>query len=91
MHSTSSVEPTPNETLQARRASLAVGVAPPVVLLALIAVVAGLIEPGTGLLCFVAGISWTVYEMYRYLKLVDSAPEPQREPGYEPEDWHHAR
>lgn len=74
MHTVSS-PPTPRETLQARRASLAVGVAPPTVLLALIAVVAGLIEPDTGLLLFVAGISWTVYEMFRYLKLVDAAVE----------------
>lgn len=76
MHTTS-VEPTPRETQQARRASLAVGVAPPTVLLALLAVVAGLIEPDTGLLLFVACISWTVYEMYRYLKLVDAAIEPE--------------
>lgn len=82
MH-TSSSEPTARETLQARRASLAVGVAPPAVLLALIAVVAGLIEPGTGLLLFVAGIAWTVYEMHRYLVLVDT--------GSEPEDLHEAR
>lgn len=82
MHTTS-FEPTPRETLQARRASLAVGVAPPAVLLALIAVVAGLIEPDTGLLLFVAGIAWTVYEMHRYLQLV--------EPGSEPDDLHNAR
>ena len=74
---TSSLDPTPRETHQARRASLAVGVAPPAVLLALIAVVAGLIEPDTGLLLFVAGVSWTVYEMYRYLQLVDDVAEPE--------------
>jgi len=74
---TSSFEPNSRETQQARRASLAVGVAPPGVLLALIAVVAGLIEPDTGLLLFVAGISWTVYEMYRYLQLVDDVAEPE--------------
>ena len=73
----SSFEPTSRETLQARRASLAVGVAPPTVLLALIAVVAGVIEPDTGLLLFVAGIAWTVYEMHRYLRLVDVATEPE--------------
>ncbi len=72
---TSSFEPSPRETQQARRASLAVGVAPPGVLLALIAVVAGLIEPDTGLLLFVTGIAWTVYEMYRYLQLVEDATE----------------
>lgn len=72
---TAFLEPTARETLQARRASLAVGVAPPTVLLALMAVVAGLIEPDTGLLLFVAGISWTVYEMYRYMKLVDTVTE----------------
>ena len=59
---------------------MAVGVAPPTVLLALIAVVAGLIEPGTGLLLFVAGMAWVVYEMYRYQQLVDV--------GIEPDDWH---
>jgi hypothetical protein len=80
-------EPTPRETLQARRASLAVGVAPPTVLLALLAVVAGLIEPDTGLLLFVAGIAWTAYEMYRYLKLVDTAAMP----GDEPEDRYDVR
>jgi len=73
----SSLDPTRRETHQARRASLAVAVAPPTVLLALIAVVAGLIEPDTGLLLFVAGISWTVYEMYRYLQLVDDVAEPE--------------
>jgi hypothetical protein len=68
-------EASPLEAQQARRASLAVGLAPPLVLLALLAVVAGLIEPGTGLLCFVAGIAWTVYEMTRYLQAVDTPDE----------------
>ena len=76
---TSSLEPTPRETQQARRASVAVGVAPPTVLLALIGVVAGLIEPDTGLLLFVAGMAWVVYEMFRYLQLVEAAIDP--------EDW----
>lgn len=70
-----SPEASPREAQQARRASLAVGLAPPLVLLALLAVVAGLIEPGTGLLCFVAGIAWTVYEMARYLQAVEVPDE----------------
>lgn len=71
MHTTRLVEPSPREMRQARRASLAVGLAPTLVLLGLIAVVAGLIEPATGLLLFVTGVAWTVYEMYRYLQMVD--------------------
>lgn len=80
MHSTL-LEPTPRETMQARRTAVAVGTAPPAVLLALLAVVGGLIEPDTGLLLFVAGIAWTVYEMHRYLQLVDTVAEPDDLPG----------
>ncbi len=82
-----SFEPSSRETQQARRASLAVGVAPPTVLLSLLAVVAGWIEPDTGLLLFVTGVAWTVYEMHRYLRLVDTAIEPE----VRHEDLHQAR
>lgn len=75
MSTPATLEPPLREARPARRASLAVGLAPTLVLLALIAVVAGLIEPATGLRCFVSGVAWTVYEMYRYLQLVDEGSE----------------
>jgi hypothetical protein len=67
------------EALQAQRASVAVGIAPLLVLLAFTAVVSGLIEPDTGVAIFAACTAWVVYEMYRYqdrLDPVDEAAEP---------------
>jgi hypothetical protein len=60
------------ESLQARRASVAVGLAPLLVLLGFTALVSGFIEPDTCLAVFVAGTAWVVYEMYRYQDLIDT-------------------
>ena len=60
------------ETAQARRASVAVGLAPLGVLLGFTAVVAGWIEPDIGLAVFAACTAWLVYEMYRYQRVVDT-------------------
>lgn len=60
------------ETAQARRASLAVGLAPLAVLLGFTAVVGGWIEPDIGLAVFAASTTWLVYEMYRYQRVVDT-------------------
>lgn len=57
------------------RAALAVGLVPPMVLLALLAVVAGWIEPGTGLVLFSAGLAWLAFELRRYLRRVDAELE----------------
>jgi hypothetical protein len=59
---------------QARRAALAIAVVPPTVLLALLAVVAGLIKPATGM-------AWLVFEMHRYLRRVDAELETAVQPG----------
>ncbi len=66
---------------QARRAALAIAVVPPTVLIALLAVVAGLIEPGTGMALFAAGMAWLVFEMHRYLRRVDAELETVVQPG----------
>ncbi len=63
------------EAVQAQRASVAVGVAPLLVLLAFTAVVSGLIEPDTGVAVFAACTAWVVYEMYRYQDRLDAADE----------------
>ena len=60
------------ETAQARRASVAVGLAPLGVLLGFTAVVAGWIEPDIGLAVFATCTAWLVYEMYRYQRVVDT-------------------
>lgn len=68
------------ESVQAQRASVAVGIAPLLVLLAFTAVVSGLIEPDIGVAIFAACTAWVVYEMYRYqdrLDAVDEAADPQ--------------
>jgi hypothetical protein len=66
---------------QARRAALAIAVVPPTVLLALLAVVAGLIEPATGMALFATGMAWLVFEMHRYLRRVDAELETAVQPG----------
>ncbi len=66
---------------QARRAALAIAVVPPTVLLALLAVVAGLIEPATGMALFATGMAWLVFEMLRYLRRVDAELETAVQPG----------
>jgi hypothetical protein len=66
---------------QARRAALAIAVVPPTVLLALLAVVAGLIEPATGMALFATGMAWLVFEMHRYLQRVDAELETAVQPG----------
>jgi len=71
---TSSEALTP-EALQAQRASIAVGLAPLLVLLAFTAVVSGLIEPDTGVAVFAACTAWVVYEMYRYQDRLDGEAE----------------
>ena len=63
------------EVVQAQRASIAVGLAPLLVLLAFTAVVSGLIEPDTGVAIFAACTAWVVYEMYRYQDRLDSSAE----------------
>lgn len=63
------------EALQAQRASLAVGLAPLLVLLAFTAVVSGLIEPDIGVAVFAACTAWVVYEMYRYQDRLDAVDE----------------
>ncbi len=69
-------EPMSPEALQAQRASVAVGLAPLLVLLAFTAVVGGLIEPDTGVAIFAACTAWVVYEMYRYQDRLDAADDP---------------
>ncbi len=64
-----------------RRTALAVGVVPPTVLMALLAVVAGLIEPATGLALFVAGLAWLVFEMHRYLRRMDAELDTELRAG----------
>ena len=71
---TSSEALTP-EALQAQRASIAVGLAPLLVLLAFTAVVSGFIEPDTGVAVFAACTAWVVYEMYRYQDRLDGEAE----------------
>jgi hypothetical protein len=68
------------ETAQARRASVAVGVAPLGVLLGFTAVVGGWIEPDVGLAVFAACTAWLVYEMYRYQRVVDSPVDDSHRP-----------
>ncbi len=63
------------EAAQAQRASIAVGVAPLLVLLAFTAVIGGLIDPDIGVAVFVACTAWVVYEMYRYQDRLDSSDE----------------
>ena len=63
------------EAVQAQRASVAVGIAPLLVLLAFTAVVSGLIEPDTGVAIFAACTAWVVYEMYRYQDRLDAAAD----------------
>jgi len=63
------------EAVQAQRASIAVGLAPLLVLLAFTAVVGGLIEPDTGVAVFAACTAWVVYEMYRYQDRLDGQGE----------------
>jgi len=64
------------EQVQAQRASIAVGLAPLLVLLAFTAVVSGLIEPDIGVAVFAACTAWVVYEMYRYQDRLDGPDEP---------------
>ncbi|MBL8308559.1 MAG: hypothetical protein JNM33_17830 [Rubrivivax sp.] len=63
------------EAIQAQRASVAVGVAPLLVLLAFTAVVSGLIDPDLGVAIFAACTAWVVYEMYRYQDRLDAAAD----------------
>lgn len=63
------------ESLQSRRASVAVGLAPVLVLLAFTAVVCGWIEPDIGLAIFAACTAWVVIEMYRYQDSLDPGDE----------------
>lgn len=70
------------EALQAQRASVAVGVAPLLVLLAFVAVVGGLIDPDIGVAVFAACTAWVVYEMYRYQDRLDC--DAERETGLGP-------
>ena len=60
------------EQLQAQRASVAVALAPLLVLLGFTAVVCGFIEPSTALALFAACTAWVVWEMSRYQDLVDT-------------------
>ena len=60
------------EKAQARRASVAVGLAPLGVLLGFTAVVGGWVEPDIGLAVFATCTTWLVYEMYRYQQVVDT-------------------
>lgn len=63
------------ETAQAQRASVAIGIAPLLALLAFVAVVGGLIEPDIGVAIFAACSAWVVYEMYRYQDRLDREAE----------------
>lgn len=64
------------EAVQAQRASIAVGLAPLLVLLAFTAVVSGLIDPDIGVAVFAACTAWVVYEMYRYQDRLDGSDGP---------------
>ncbi len=76
MHTSADPQPALSpEALQAQRASVAVGVAPLLVLLAFVAVVGGLIDPDIGVAVFAACTAWVVYEMYRYQDRLDSEAE----------------
>lgn len=80
LNSSSFPAPDGPETRQARRAAVAVGIAPPTVLAGLLAVVAGLIDPDTALLLFAVCATWLVVEMYRYLQLIEPLPDPEDRP-----------
>ena len=54
-----------------RRAAVAVGLAPFVVLLAFTLIVCGLIDADTGFAVFVACTAWIVVELYRYQKTLE--------------------
>ena len=75
MHRRSTPEALTPEMLQAQRASIAVGLAPLLVLLAFTAVVGGFIEPDTGVAVFAACTAWVVYEMYRSQDRLDGQGE----------------
>jgi hypothetical protein len=75
MNHPASTEALTPEALQAQRASIAVGLAPLLVLLAFTAVVSGLIEPDIGVAVFAACTAWVVYEMYRYQDRLDASAE----------------
>lgn len=75
MHRTADTETLSPEALQAQRASVAVGIAPLLVLLAFTAVVSGLIDPDIGVAVFAACTAWVVYEMYRYQDRLDTAAD----------------
>jgi len=64
-----------SEALRAQRASVAVALAPLLVLLGFTAVIVGLIEPDTGLVLFAACAAWVVFEMVRYQRSLGQAPE----------------
>jgi hypothetical protein len=64
------------EAQQAQRASVAVGLAPLLVLLGFTAVICGLIEPDTGMAIFAVCTAWVVYEMYRYQDSIVVDDEP---------------
>jgi hypothetical protein len=56
----------------AKRAAIAVGVAPVIVLLAFTLIVCGLIDVDLGFALFAGCTAWVVLEMHRYQKTIDS-------------------
>ncbi len=56
---------------QARRAAVAVGLAPILVLVAFTLIVGGWIDADTGFAVFVACTAWVVYEMHRWQRSAD--------------------
>jgi hypothetical protein len=75
MHPPACPDTSTPESVQAHRASLAVGLAPFLVLLAFTAVVSGLIDAEIGVAVFAACTAWVVYEMHRYQGSLDDADE----------------
>ncbi len=78
-------EPAPEpmrDSAHSRRAAIAAGFAPVLVLAAFAAVVGGLLDPGGAVAVFVVCTAWMVFEMQRYQRRVDNsledaAPPPQ--------------
>jgi membrane protein implicated in regulation of membrane protease activity len=60
---------------QSRRAAVAVGLAPILVLAAFTLVVGGWVDASTGFAVFVACTAWVVYEMHRWQDSADDAAD----------------
>jgi multisubunit Na+/H+ antiporter MnhB subunit len=67
---TTDPETTRAEQVHSQRASIAVGVAPILMLLGFTLVIGGVIEPDIGVAVFAACAAWVVYEMHRYQQVI---------------------